>query len=78
MSEDKTVRNLKRHKILRYSKTTLVSRNKPGVTTKGLEMAGVVKAVTKELEPEGSFKSSCRRLLSHFELQSSYMEKTLD
>ena len=40
-------------------------------------MAGIVKAVTKELEPEGHFKNSCRRLLSNFELQGSYMEQTL-
>ena len=67
--ENKTIRNFKRPKILRCSKTTLVSRNKPNVTRKGLETAGIVK--TKELEPEGSFKSSCRRLLSHSGLQSS-------
>ena len=36
-------------------------------------MAGIVKAFAKELEPEGPFL----RLLSHFELQSSYMEQTL-
>ena len=35
-------------------------------------MAGIVKAVTKELEPEDPHK-----LLSHLELQSSYMEQTL-
>ena len=39
-------------------------------------MAVLVKAVTKELEPAGSLNNSCRRLLSHFELQSSYMEQT--
>ena len=43
----------------------------------GLEMLGIVKAVTKELEPECSFKNCCLRLLGHFELQSSYMEQTL-
>ena len=34
----------------------LVSQNKPDVIRKGLEMAGIVKAVTKELEPEDPFK----------------------
>ena len=43
-------------KILRYSKTTLVSRNKPDLIRKDLEMLGIVKAVTKELEPEDPFK----------------------
>ena len=46
----------KRPKFLRYSKTTLVSRNKPDVTRKGLKMVGIVKAVTKELEPEDPLK----------------------
>ena len=36
--------------------TTPVSRNKPDVTRKGLEMAGIVKKATKELEPEDPFK----------------------
>ena len=44
---------------------------------KGLEMAGIVEAVTKELEREDSFKIPCRRFLIHFELKSSYMEQTL-
>ena len=39
----------KHPKILRYSKTTLVSRNKPHMTRKDLEMTGIVKAVTKKL-----------------------------
>ena len=34
-------------------------------------MTGIVKAVTKKLEPEDPFK-----ILNHFELQSSYMEQT--
>ena len=34
-------------------------------------MAGIVKAVTKELEPEDPFK-----IVSHFGIQSSYMEQT--
>ena len=59
------------------SKTTLVSRNKPNVTSKGLETTGIVKAVTKELEPKSSFKNPCLRLLSHFELQGSCMEQSL-
>ena len=50
VSENKTVRNS------RYSKTTLVSRNKTDVIRKGLKMAGIVEAVTKELEPEVPFK----------------------
>ena len=45
----------KRPKNLRYRKTTLVSRNKTKELRKGLEMAGIVKAATKELEPESSF-----------------------
>ena len=65
----------KRQKILRpYSKTTLVSRNKPDVIRRGLEMAGIVKAVTKELEPEVPFRIL---VVNHFEFQSSYMEQTL-
>ena len=41
-------------------------------------MTGIVKAVTKKLEPEArSFQNSCRRLLNHFELQRSYMEQML-
>ena len=51
----------KRPKILRYSKATLVGRNKPDVTRKSLEMTGIVKAVTKKLEPEDPFNCSCRR-----------------
>ena len=51
-----SVRNFNRPKILRYSKTTLVSRNKSDVIRKGLEMAGIVEAVTKELEQEVPFK----------------------
>ena len=31
-------------------------RNKPEVTRKGFEMAGIVEAVTKELEPEDPFE----------------------
>ena len=56
MSENKTVRNFKRPKILRYSKN---HTGKPKQTRcdKGLEMAGIVKAVTKELEPEDPFKN---------------------
>ena len=46
----------KRPKILRYSKTTLVSLNKPDMTRKDLEMTGKAKAVTKMLEPEDPFK----------------------
>lgn len=46
----------KRPKILRYNKTTLVSLSKPDVTRKGQEMAGIVKTVTKTLEPEDPFK----------------------
>ena len=46
----------KRPKTLRYSKTTLVSRKKPEMTRKDLEMIGIVKAVTKKLEPEDPFK----------------------
>ena len=76
VSENITIRNFNRPKILRYSKTTLVSRNKPSAIRQRLRMVGIVKAVTKELEPECSFKNSCRRL-SHFELQSSHMEQTL-
>ena len=34
----------------------LVSRNKPDVIRKGLEKAGIVEAMTKELEPEVPFK----------------------
>ena len=70
VTDNKTVRNFKCPKILRYRITTLESGNKPDVIRKGLEMAGTVEAVTKELEPEGSFKNSSRRLLSHFELHS--------
>ena len=33
-----------------------VSRNKPDMTRKDLEMTGLVKAVTKKLEPEDLFK----------------------
>ena len=55
MSENKTVPNFKRPKILRYSKTTLVSQNKPDMTRKDLEI-GIVKAGTKKLEPEEPFK----------------------
>ena len=46
----------KHPKILRYSDAMLVSQNKSDVTSKGLEMAGIVKAVTKKLEPEDPFK----------------------
>ena len=46
----------KRPKILQYSKTTLVRRNKLDLIRKDLEMAGIVNAVTKELEPEDPFK----------------------
>ena len=46
----------KRAKFLRYSKTTLVSRNKPDAMRKGLKMAEIVKAVIKELVPEDAFK----------------------
>ena len=48
----------KRPKFLLYSKTALliISWNKPDVVRKGLEMAGIVKAVIKHLEPEDSFK----------------------
>ena len=56
MSENKTVRNFKRPKILRYSKTTLVSRNKPDMIRKELDMTGIAKAVTKKLEPEDPFR----------------------
>ena len=42
--------------MLRHSKTTLVSRNKPDMTSKDLEMTGIVKAVTKKLESEDPFK----------------------
>ena len=55
VSENETVRNFKRPKILRYS-TTPVRRNKPDVTRKDLEMTGIVKAVTKKLEAEDPFK----------------------
>ena len=51
-----SVRNFKRPKILWYNKTTLLSRNKPDVIRKGLEMIGIVEAVTKELEPDDRFK----------------------
>ena len=44
---------------------------------KDLEMTGIVKAVTKKLEAEDPLKNSPRRLLNHFELQSSYTEQTL-
>ena len=57
MSENKTVRNFKRPaKFLRYSKTINRRRNKPDVMRKGFEMAGIVEAFTKELEPEHPFK----------------------
>ena len=46
----------KRPEILRYSKTTLVSRDKRDMTRKDLEMTEIVKAVTKKLEPEDPFK----------------------
>ena len=59
MSENKTVRNFKRPKIIRYSKTTLESRNKPDMARKDLEMTGKVEAVTKKLEPEDPFKMFC-------------------
>ena len=72
-----SVRNFKRPKILRYSKTTLASRNKPDLTRKDLEMTGIVKAVTKKLEPEDPFKILVVDYLNHFELQSSYIEQTL-
>ena len=58
----------KHPKILQYSKTKLVSQNKPDVMRKGLEM---------ETQTRRSFQNSCCRLLSHFELQRSYMEQTL-
>ena len=34
----------------------LLSRNKPDLTRKDLETAGIVKALTKELEPEDPLK----------------------
>ena len=72
MSEKKKPSEIfKRPKILRCIKTTLVSRNKPDLIRKDLEMAGIVKSVTKELEPEDYFKSHVVDLLSHFELQRS-------
>ena len=48
--------DLNRPKFLRCSNTTLVSVNKPDVIRKGLKMAGIVKAVIKELEPEDPLK----------------------
>ena len=45
-----------RPKFLRYRKTTLVSWSKPDVIRKGLEMAGIVKDVNKEIEPDDPFK----------------------
>ena len=51
-----SLRNFKHPKILQYSKTTLVSQNKPDVIRKGLEMAGIVEALTKELEQEDLLK----------------------
>ena len=52
VSENKTVR-----KFYGTIKPRLVSRrNKPDVIRKGLETEGIVKAVTKELEPEDFFK----------------------
>ena len=45
-----------RPKILRYNKTTLVSRNKPDVIRKGLEIVVIAEAVTKELKPEDPLK----------------------
>ena len=56
MFKNKTVPNLKRPKILRYSKTMLVGWNKAGLIRKDNEMAGIVKALTKGLEPEDPFK----------------------
>ena len=64
VNENKTVRNFKRPKILRYSKSTLVSRNKPDVLRKGLEMAGKVEAVTKQLEPAEDPLFTTRTFLS--------------
>ena len=47
VSENKTARMIfKRPNILRYNKITLVSRNKPHVIRNGLEMSGIVNAVT--------------------------------
>ena len=44
-------------------------------------MAGIVEAVTKELEPEDPFEDLGRRSLSHFKLQSplvsSFLKRTL-
>ena len=45
------------------------------MTRKVLEITGIVKAVTKKLEPKDPFKILV--LDHHFELQSSYMEQTL-
>ena len=39
-------------------------------------MTDIVEAVTKEVKPEVSFKIR-RRLIIHFEFQSSYMEQML-
>ena len=46
----------KHPKILWYRKATLISRNKPDMIRKDLEMTGIVKAVTKKLEPEDPFQ----------------------
>ena len=69
----KTSKIFKRPKIFPYSRTTLVSRNKPHMTRKALRMTGIVKAVTKKI-----LSNSCRRFFNHFELQRSYSEQTLD
>ena len=50
-----STRNFKRLKILRNGNTTLVRQNKRDVIKKGLEITGIVKPVTKELEPEDPF-----------------------
>ena len=54
ISDKKPSEIFKRPKHLKISKTTLVSRNKPDVIRKGLEMAGIVEAVTQE--PQDSFE----------------------
>ena len=68
MSENKTVQNFKRPKFYSTVKPRWYAWIK-----KGLEMAGIVKAITKELEPEDPFKI----LVVDFELQSSYVEQPL-
>ena len=61
--ENKTVRNI-------YGKTMLVSRNKPDVIRKDFEITEIVEAASKGTRIRGYFPRSCRRLLSHFELQA--------